>query len=549
MTQSKFKRLIDQLETYARHRPRAYRVHVALFAFLGYIYAIVLLAGLVGLSSGIFSWLLSRHDASRPGIWIFVIFSVIAIAFLLLRVERLEARGYLLQRRDAPELFKLLNELSEQLRAPRIHRVYLTGDFNASMIQSPRFGMFGWSENMLEVGVPLLKSLSVEQFRAVIAHEIGHLSAGHSRFCSWIYCIRQTWSQVLESLRRTDSPTNFLLVPFLSWYSPFFNAYSFVLARSNEYEADRAAAHVAGARLFAESLIRIRLQSQLLNQRFWPVFYRRANDDPNPPDSCFDAMFEILREGPSRADAERWFEEALADRTTTDDTHPSLASRLAAMGFVGVSAGPLDPSRPPMELPDLGIGQTADVLLGSAAPTYIARLDADWRWRILPIWRRRHVEAQKAFAVLDDLDDRAMNGQITDEEVWQRVALTAEYQGRDAAAPLLEDILDVQPNEPRALFALGLLKLDQDDVTGIRLVEKAMSREPSMTVTGCMAIYYCLRRVGKDQSAVTYRQRADRIKYPEEQESIRRPSRRPVMFPGRLPEPSPARLHPDDIVQ
>jgi len=41
--------------------------------------------------------------------------------------------------------------------------------------------------------------LTKDQFLAVIAHELGHLSGHHSRFNAWIYRVRITWWRIMEA--------------------------------------------------------------------------------------------------------------------------------------------------------------------------------------------------------------------------------------------------------------------------------------------------------------------------------------------------------------
>ena len=39
-------------------------------------------------------------------------------------------------------------------------------------------------------------------------------------------------------LEASESKGSFLFMPFLNWFVPYFSAFSFPLARANEYEAD-----------------------------------------------------------------------------------------------------------------------------------------------------------------------------------------------------------------------------------------------------------------------------------------------------------------------
>jgi len=54
------------------------------------------------------------------------------------------------------------------------------------VVQSPREGIVGWPRNYLLIGLPLMKTLSVDQFEAVLAHELGHVARGHGKVSNWI---------------------------------------------------------------------------------------------------------------------------------------------------------------------------------------------------------------------------------------------------------------------------------------------------------------------------------------------------------------------------
>jgi len=55
-------------------------------------------------------------------------------------------------------------------------------DFNASAISRPAFGIVGPSTHYIRFGLPLLASLSEDQLRPVLAHELAHLSRNHPGF-------------------------------------------------------------------------------------------------------------------------------------------------------------------------------------------------------------------------------------------------------------------------------------------------------------------------------------------------------------------------------
>ena len=231
--EERFDRLIQKLEAFANKQPHLYKLHVAFLATLGYAYIFLVLAVTLSLLLGIVFLMFnaqSIHASSVKG----VLF-LLAIALVLLRslwVSFPPPTGLPLQPKDVPNLYSLTNEISSKLQAPRFHHILLTNDFNATVVQRPRLGLLGWQQNYLILGLPLMLALPPEQFRAVLAHELGHLSGNHSRFGAWIYRQRETWYRIIKGLRQCGNEVSSLIFDrFLTWYSPFFNAYSFVLAR------------------------------------------------------------------------------------------------------------------------------------------------------------------------------------------------------------------------------------------------------------------------------------------------------------------------------
>ena len=123
------------------------------------------------------------------------------------------------------------------------------------MIQRPRVSVLWWYENSLVLGLPLMAGLPRAQFRAILAHELAHASRYHGRFGSWIYRLRTTWDSVLSYVTEERHWTRVLLDVFLKHYVPYFDAYSFVLIRNHELEADRAAVELAGRDAHGQALV------------------------------------------------------------------------------------------------------------------------------------------------------------------------------------------------------------------------------------------------------------------------------------------------------
>ena len=517
----KYETMVKNLEVYARRNPALYRCQVGMLAALGYVYVLVILIFALALALGMGYALISGHF-SGVGIKVelfALIFCGIIFRALWVRMPPPD-EGLPLDRQNAPRLFAMLDDLTSKLRAPRFHHVLLDTDFNAGVLQSPRLGILGWQRNYLILGLPLMEALSPEQFQSVLAHEIGHLSGNHSRFAGWIYRVRQTWNQLMQSLDSSSSASQIFTV-FFDWYAPFFSAYSFALARADEYEADRCAAQFAGAKNTADALLSIHIAARLLSERYWPAVNELVNQQPLPPDAPISDMTRYLRQGAEPGDAALWLDDALREKTGYDDTHPALTDRLTAIGAAPnqKSAHPALPDRlaaiggataanaAPRALPPPVAETAAERYFGPTRQAFTDRLNRNWQQKVTPLWKMRFENARKMQQGLAELEEKALRQPLTESEALQRAEWIEEFRGSEAAIALYQEMLRQKPNDLIAGFALGRLLLEKDDAAGVALLEEAMAKEPRSVFAGCQIMYGYLMRQGRETEAETYRRR------------------------------------------
>ena len=501
MTREQYHALVERVEEYARRHPEAYKIRLGLLALFGYAYIWLMLAVI----AAVLALLVLLAETLSGGVvmallklgWPLVVLAYAILRALWVRFPRPE--GIEIVRRDAPELFRAVDDLRRTLACPRFHHVLLTDEWNAGVVQRPRLGPFGWYENYLELGVPLMAGLTPEAFHAVLAHEFGHLSRSHGRFGSWIYRIRATWSHLLESLGQAGHRWRGVFEAFLNRFAPYFNAYSFVLARTREREADRVAGELAGRETLGRALVALSLGDALLKRRYWPSVERLTHDQADPPDGIISQMIGALRAGAPAHDARSWFDAALRLKTGVDDTHPCLAERLAALGVT--------PERvaPPHATDGLS---AADQFLGDTARTTLTGLDRTWRDRAAHGWRDRHSSILGARARLEDIAARAAAGPLPPELVWERIQLTLKLHGDAEAEPLLREALAANPEHVGASFLLGRLLLERSDPAGEPYLERAMEGDPGCVREACDVLATFHELAGRDPDAARYRVRA-----------------------------------------
>jgi tetratricopeptide (TPR) repeat protein len=273
---------------------------------------------------------------------------------------------------------------------------------------------------------------------------------------------------------------SFLFEPFIRWYAPYLNAYSFVLARAQERQADEYSLELAGKKVAAVSLVRLTIKERALMENFWPNFFRQAKEQPKTPPDPFVQMLGALDQPVGPTNTQKWLFDALRIPTGYEDTHPALGDRLAAMGFA--KEGP-EVTALVEEL------LKADVAEQSAASYYLRELPEDfllrsnrlWREQIAHSWSQSHEELQKSEKRLMELDKDAETRPLTLDERWERVMLLTRLENDNAALPSLEAILRDNPEHTKAHFVMGAILLEQLNPAGLEHLEKAMQLDPTCT--------------------------------------------------------------------
>jgi Zn-dependent protease with chaperone function len=495
MTNAEFEALVHELEGDARRNPAAYQLKVLAIAWLGNAYLGAMLLLIVALLGGtIVGMVMSKSAVAVKLVFVVGIFLWVVLKALWVRLPPPE--GLELDARSAPELFAMIEALRRQLGAPRFHHVLLTDDFNAAVVQSPRLGIFGWPRNYLLIGLPLMKGLTVEQFKAVLAHEFGHLAKGHGQAANWIYRQRLRWSRLMETLETTESGGRFLFKPFLNWFAPYFNAYSFPLARANEYEADATSARLTSASAAAAALTNVNVVGAYLAERYWPQIHKQVEDQPQPRFAPFSSMSHHVATEVEPALAQRWLDRAMEAETTLADTHPALADRLKAIGEAPRLAPP-------------AAGEAADRLLGASLAGITERFDQRWQQLILASWQQRHLEVAASRRRLAELNERHASGaELTLQETYDRAILT-ESPGNDAENALgqLRALHERAPDDPVVCFALGSRLLERDEESGAALLERAAQLDETSIAVVCERMRDYHWRIGRKDEAKAWHQR------------------------------------------
>ena len=455
MDRADFVHLVRLSEHASADDSDGYRRGVAAFAALGYLWVFACL----GLAAGIIAWVVGglgqggRFSFTRGWLLLFAL-GLLWATLRALWVRFDEPDGVPLERADAPALFEALDRIRQRIDGPAVHRIYLDSEFNTSIRQLPRFGLFGGAINHLSIGLPLLMALDRRRLLSVLAHEYGHLRGNHGKLSAWIYRTRMSWLKLDASLQRDEGVMAFASQAFFRWYFPRFAAKTFALARQDEYEADRVAARLLGTRVVAGALTEIEVKSAWYTETFWPAHWSRAAAEPMPV-GPFSAMAAPLRAPMAPEFARAALRAALRGVSDVDDTHPVLRDRLEALDE--------KPGLPPWS-------EKSALALLADAPRWTAHFDDQWRRDHANDWKQHHAYLVRVGERVAALAASAGRNNADEMVEWadcaRRLDAAADVRGH------YERALQLTQNHPGALRGLAQLLPARDRSARLAVLER-----------------------------------------------------------------------------
>lgn len=494
MTQQQFESKVKELEVLSKKNPKGYKRKVLFMSRLGMYY----LLGILGLSliivvgSYYTVYLLgSGYSLANRLAFVFIILIYFILKSMWVRFDL--PQGIKLSREDSPHLFKLVESIQQSLKAPKVKDIILTDELNASVYQRPRLGLFGFYQNYLIIGAQLLMTTSEEELKGILAHEFGHLSGKDGKFSAKIYKITTTWRSLLTTLKERESKTMFLFNRFVRWYVPMLNAYTFVLERDQEYNADHYAVQYTNVNDFASGLAKLHVTNIYKDQVFWPHVFKQAKDESKPASDIFLTLQEAYQQDISSDLINEYLKEALRQETLSYDTHPALQDRLKAVQFNE----------------DLKINyqeSSLNVLFTTEQVNhYLSLFSQQWQHLATHYWQEMHGEYQQSKETLRLLE---IKDTMTIDEQFEKAQAMEHLEGTDVATPLYQAILKEQPKHIPASFALGRILLSKQDQEGITLINDVMKQDIRYTSEGCKVLYKHYLSQGDKEVANTYYQRA-----------------------------------------
>ncbi|KZB83251.1 M48 family metallopeptidase [Amycolatopsis regifaucium] len=319
----------------------------------------------------------------------------------LLKVERTtddEVPGVLVTPEAQPALWALVRELAGEAGTRPPDEIYLDPDLNAAVTERTSWLGLRVLRRRMIIGVPLIMGLRQDQFRAVLAHELGHYSNKDTRFSALTYRGRKSIARVVNSLSREN-----YFERFVGWifkqYAKLYFAVSMSVCRAQEFAADAVSARLAGTEAAVSALRE--LEPLAVTWQFFMNNYAAIGWDAGYLPDRFGEGYRALLTDPTRAEQmEELRRNPAEEKTSRYDTHPATRDRVATL-----EAGAPVPVRARGERPATDLLTGAEAMLDQALFTVFsdeARAKRRTDWHSLVAIGRRHAAAEAAAEVLGE---------------------------------------------------------------------------------------------------------------------------------------------------
>lgn len=490
---------VIRLDGVYRLDPVKYKRRVLMLGLLGYAYIVGMAIILISLIVVLIRFPMHTYLVAKPG------FLVVIGLFLIgksLWVKFEAPQGIEVKGNEAPELFELIHRIRVAANSPQIDRVVISSSFNCSVAQIPQLGLFGFHKNYLEIGLPLMSSLTVEHFTAVLSHEMGHLSALHGKFAAWICHIQMSWEQLFTNLGQSKNVLLLLFVRFGNWFFPVFDAYSLVFRRQQEYSADQIAKSLVGAQTTAEALAIVILRGMRNDESLLTIMRETIQASPTVPANVLDLMIGSKKKPLSSSEAFGMLRVSENSASFTD-SHPGLVDRIRALGLDVAEQDLIALAQ--INIDDgSGSHKMADGLLGSSLQPIREELGKCVCSEFQTGWTEMHNRFNEMKSELPGLNEKEVLGRLSEEEEGRRVIIMAELGDSKDAPRLLTEFLDKYPQNAGVNYDLGARLLGSGDESGKKYILKAIEIEPVCAADGYQVLHEYAAKHGDRNEAQHY---------------------------------------------
>lgn len=384
--------------------------------------------------------------------------------------------GEPLTEQQTPALFALVDEMRTIFKAPVVSDIHVSEDARLCIYRVPRTGYPFFFRHVLVAGMPTLQCLNLDQFKCLLASCLGELSAVRTDVAGWIGQLARTWTQYQITAAGKWSPAALVYRGFTAWYVPLLTGLAQRLDAGHRLRRDHYALEIASDDLVVEMIAGEVVMSRFLQEQYWPTVYRTAEHSATPNFKVFRNLEAVFQRRAGNDAIQLWLREAFVGKWHSDKQDPGLKARLREIGHSDLAyRRPVGPS-------------AAQLLLGASYQWVIDRCDVRWAEEHREEWQQRHEKSQRQYERLETLREALRTHGLRGEEAMAYAALVKRYGTTEDARGAYEQVLAMNPKDPRINFGVGKFLLSCGDAQGVKVLEHAMSLDKRYVDPACRLI-------------------------------------------------------------
>ena len=408
------------VSAFAQRSPKLYLGFAVAIMLLGYafllVFPFVVIKGLV-IFVGAMTAVGSLDQWLVISAWGVVMVLCVLMTWQIFQLHFLRIPGFSVSKEMAPALYALVSKVRDSTPGPDIKNIIITDQYELTIEETPRTGYPLWTSSTLVIGMPMLQTLSEQQFYGELVHRFSQYACGRFHPYHWLYRTQRLWTRYFDALNKHHRLGNTPLRWFFSFYAPLFEILTLPACRMDELAGDSAALDWIHDREYFESTKSSVVADIFLDAYFWKKIYQSALVNPElelKPFAELDAMSGHLKSKDFRL---KWLKGAFASNQDFSRPLPSLRIRMENMGQFQLRGVPI-------------VEKTAaEVFLGNVRHKIVPILDALWRSTTYSSWKKNNKRRYDDFAFVKRLSKKSQQHMLTIKEVWCYAQLAKKLRG------------------------------------------------------------------------------------------------------------------------
>jgi len=349
--------------------------------------------------------------------------SAIVLFFLflsgqILRLHFPQVSGLKLSKELVPDLYRVIAEVRGDIPQPAINSVVLTDQYELRIEEAPCFGFPFVTTITLAIGMPMLQTLSEDEFRCELIKRLGQYSRGRFQPCHWLFRSRRLWRRYLDALnehkRLGDTPLRW----FFSVYSPLFEMLTLPAARMDELAGDDAALEWLNDKDYFVALKSSSIAEIFLKTDYWRKVYQAAAKNPKATLKPFEKLEHISGYFGSHNLRRKWLCNSVVAKQNLSKATPVFSARMKNIGQSKLGDAPVSTEK-----------TAAMTCLGAARKELVSSMDKHWHSTTCARWKADYLKRCADLKVAKKLSRKSYQQPLGPKEMLLYARLAKRLRG------------------------------------------------------------------------------------------------------------------------